>query len=117
MALILAALYLSYFHNLGAVGLVGPDEPRYAWIARDMMETGDWVTPRLYGKPWFENRPSTIGSRLSASSFLASTNPLPAFRAPSPRCSRRSPCHGLPGASTAPKLPDGSCFSCPPPSA
>ena len=54
MALILAALYLAYFHNLGAIGLVGPDEPRYAWIARDMMETGDWVTPRLYGKPWFE---------------------------------------------------------------
>ena len=54
IALILAALYLCYFHNLGALGLVGPDEPRYAWIAREMMETGDWVTPRLYGKPWFE---------------------------------------------------------------
>ena len=53
-ALILATLYLCYFHNLGAIGLVGPDEPRYAWIARDMAETGDWVTPRLYGKPWFE---------------------------------------------------------------
>jgi 4-amino-4-deoxy-L-arabinose transferase-like glycosyltransferase len=54
MALILATLYICYFHNLGAIGLVGPDEPRYAWIARDMLETGDWVTPRLYGKPWFE---------------------------------------------------------------
>ena len=52
--LILATLYLSYFHNLGAIGFVGPDEPRYAWIARDMAESGDWVTPRLYGKPWFE---------------------------------------------------------------
>jgi 4-amino-4-deoxy-L-arabinose transferase-like glycosyltransferase len=52
--LILATLYICYFHNLGAIGLVGPDEPRYAWIARDMTETGDWVTPRLYGKPWFE---------------------------------------------------------------
>jgi 4-amino-4-deoxy-L-arabinose transferase-like glycosyltransferase len=52
--LILATLYISYFHNLGAIGFVGPDEPRYAWIARDMVETGDWVTPRLYGKPWFE---------------------------------------------------------------
>jgi 4-amino-4-deoxy-L-arabinose transferase-like glycosyltransferase len=52
--LILATLYLCYFHDLGAIGLVGPDEPRYAWIARDMVETGDWVTPRLYGKPWFE---------------------------------------------------------------
>jgi len=53
-ALILATLYLCYFHNLGALGLVGPDEPRYAWIARNMAETGDWVTPRLYGQPWFE---------------------------------------------------------------
>ncbi len=53
-ALIFATLYLCYFHNLGAIGLVGPDEPRYAWIARDMAESGDWVTPRLYGQPWFE---------------------------------------------------------------
>jgi len=52
--LILATLYFSYFHTLGAIGLAGPDEPRYAWIARDMAESGDWVTPRLYGKPWFE---------------------------------------------------------------
>lgn len=36
------------------MGLVGPDEPRYAWIARAMATTGDWVTPRLYGQPWFE---------------------------------------------------------------
>ena len=57
LVLILATLYLCYFHNLGAIGLVGPDEPRYAWIARDMQETGDWITPRLYGKPWFEKPP------------------------------------------------------------
>lgn len=53
-ALIVATLAVCYFSNLGAVGFVGPDEPRYAWIARDMAETGDWITPRLYGKPWFE---------------------------------------------------------------
>jgi 4-amino-4-deoxy-L-arabinose transferase-like glycosyltransferase len=52
--LILATLYVCYFSHLGAIGFVGPDEPRYAWIARDMAETGDWITPRLYGKPWFE---------------------------------------------------------------
>ena len=57
IALVVATLYICYFHNLGALGLVGPDEPRYAWIARDMQETGDWVTPRLYGKPWFEKPP------------------------------------------------------------
>jgi 4-amino-4-deoxy-L-arabinose transferase-like glycosyltransferase len=55
--LIVATLYVCYFSHLGAIGFVGPDEPRYAWIARDMAETGDWITPRLYGKPWFEKPP------------------------------------------------------------
>ena len=49
-----AAVLVCLFGHLGAMGLVGPDEPRYAWIARAMVETGDWVTPRLYGQPWFE---------------------------------------------------------------
>jgi 4-amino-4-deoxy-L-arabinose transferase-like glycosyltransferase len=53
-ALISVTLYVCYFSHLGAFGLIGPDEPRYAWIARDMAESGDWVTPRLYGQPWFE---------------------------------------------------------------
>jgi 4-amino-4-deoxy-L-arabinose transferase-like glycosyltransferase len=55
--LIIATLYVCYFSHLGAIGFVGPDEPRYAWVARDMAESGDWVTPRLYGKPWFEKPP------------------------------------------------------------
>src|ERR1019366_9250830 len=35
-------------------GLLGPDEPRYASIAREMARSGDWITPRLWGAPWFE---------------------------------------------------------------
>jgi 4-amino-4-deoxy-L-arabinose transferase-like glycosyltransferase len=54
---ILATLCVCYFTRLDAIGLVGPDEPRYAWIARDMAESGDFITPRLYGKPWFEKPP------------------------------------------------------------
>src|SRR6202158_1279866 len=52
--LILVVLYVCLFSGLGALGLVGPDEPRYAAIARAMAETQDWVTPRLWGAPWFE---------------------------------------------------------------
>src|SRR5580704_15519765 len=40
--------------HLGALGLTGPDEARYAWVARSMVASGDWVTPHLYGRPWFE---------------------------------------------------------------
>src|SRR5262245_21093607 len=54
---IAATLYICYFSNLQVIGFAGPDEPRYAWIARDMAATGDWVTPRLYGRPWFEKPP------------------------------------------------------------
>jgi 4-amino-4-deoxy-L-arabinose transferase-like glycosyltransferase len=49
-----AALFFLYFFGLTRTGLLGPDEPRYAAIGRAMAQNGDWVTPRLWGKPWFE---------------------------------------------------------------
>ena len=55
-AAVLATVVLAIclFSGLSAIGLVGPDEPRYAWIARNMAHTGNWITPILYGLPWFE---------------------------------------------------------------
>lgn len=53
----MAALALLYLTNLGGVGFLGPDEPRYASIGREMARSGDWVTPVLDGKPWFEKPP------------------------------------------------------------
>jgi 4-amino-4-deoxy-L-arabinose transferase-like glycosyltransferase len=52
--LAIAILVLCLCAHLGALGLTGPDEVRYAWIARSMASTGDWVTPKLYGRPWLE---------------------------------------------------------------
>ncbi len=40
-----------------SVGLVGADEPRYAQIAREMLQRHNWVTPTLWGKPWLEKPP------------------------------------------------------------
>lgn len=54
MALAIAAFYL---YQLGGVGVLGPDEPRYAAIGLAMARTGDLITPRLWGSPWFEKPP------------------------------------------------------------
>src|SRR4026207_504212 len=42
-----------YFFGL-SIPLLGPDEPRYAQVAREMFERGDWITPTLGGYTWFE---------------------------------------------------------------
>src|SRR6516225_6292517 len=52
--LALPLAYFLYFFGLSASGLLGPDEPRYAAIGREMARSGDWITPRLWGHPWFE---------------------------------------------------------------
>ncbi len=46
-----------FFLGLQIVGLVGADEPRYAQVAREMLQRNDWVTPILYGHPWLEKPP------------------------------------------------------------
>ncbi len=38
----------------GRFGLLGADEPRYAQIAREMMDRHDWITPTLNGTAWLE---------------------------------------------------------------
>lgn len=43
----------TYFFRLG-LPFLGPDEPRYAQVAREMFARGDWVTPTLGGFNWFE---------------------------------------------------------------
>jgi len=43
-----------FFFRLSGIGLLGPDEPRYAQVAREMLARHDWVTPMLYGHTWLE---------------------------------------------------------------
>ncbi len=51
------AIVFQYLYKLDGVGTLGPDEPRYAAIGRAMALDHDWVTPKLWGSPWFEKPP------------------------------------------------------------
>jgi 4-amino-4-deoxy-L-arabinose transferase-like glycosyltransferase len=54
IALLLLAFSVIWFSNLDYRRLVTPDEGRYAEVPREMVVTGDWVTPRLNGIKYFE---------------------------------------------------------------
>lgn len=55
--ILVAGLAWLYFAHIGIYGFIGPDEPRYARIAQEMMERSDWVVPTLTGSPWLEKPP------------------------------------------------------------
>jgi 4-amino-4-deoxy-L-arabinose transferase-like glycosyltransferase len=66
---LLAAFALLWFCNLGIRHLVKPDEGRYAEIPREMVASGDWLTPRINGYKYFEKPPLQYWA--TAGSFVA----------------------------------------------
>jgi len=55
--ILLCACFFLFFFRMGARDLWNPDEPRYAQVAREMMETGEWVVPHLNGEVYTEKPP------------------------------------------------------------
>jgi 4-amino-4-deoxy-L-arabinose transferase-like glycosyltransferase len=55
--LLVVLLVGAWLASLGARPLYKTDEARYGEIAREMAQSGDWVTPRLNGFKYFEKPP------------------------------------------------------------
>ena len=65
--LVLALIYgLIWFGTLNYRHLIPSDEGRYAEISREMLVTGDWVTPRYNGYKYFEKPPLQIWATATA---------------------------------------------------
>lgn len=59
--LLIALIYgLIWFGTLNYRHLIPSDEGRYAEMAREMLVTGDWITPRYNGYKYFEKPPLQV---------------------------------------------------------
>ncbi len=85
--LVLFCLVL-YSTFLGLIPLLDPDEPVYGETAKEMLASGDWISPRIYGDFWYDKPPlfywlealsfsvfgiSTWSARLPSVLFAAAT--------------------------------------------
>jgi 4-amino-4-deoxy-L-arabinose transferase-like glycosyltransferase len=59
-----------FFYGAGSFGLIGADEPRYAQVAREMLDRHDWITPTLGGRAWLEKPPLYYWQAMLAYSVL-----------------------------------------------
>jgi len=69
IAFLLGFCLVIYFLNLGRWDLWNPDEPRYAQVAREMVDGGDWVLMHVNGKT-YEDKPPLFFWLIAFSSFL-----------------------------------------------
>ena len=69
--LLLVLIYgLIWFGTLQYRHLIPSDEGRYAEMAREMLVTGDWITPRYNGYQYFEKPPLQVWVTASAFSLF-----------------------------------------------
>ncbi len=54
LLILLVLCVLVFWVRLGRIGLIDPDEPFYAVPAQERLESGDWVTPKIFHEPQFE---------------------------------------------------------------
>jgi 4-amino-4-deoxy-L-arabinose transferase-like glycosyltransferase len=72
--LLITLFVLVWFGSLEYRKLIKPDEGRYAEIPREMVATGDWLTPRLNGIKYFEKPPLQYWATATAFTLLGQSD-------------------------------------------
>ncbi|HOZ45845.1 MAG TPA: glycosyltransferase family 39 protein [Candidatus Hydrogenedentes bacterium] len=80
--LVVALAAVLFFVNLGGYDLWPADEPRFGEVAREMMQSGDYLAPHCNGQPYKEKPPLLFWAIAAASAPLGDVTEFSA-RAPS----------------------------------
>lgn len=82
LLLLALAAALLVLPGIGSRDLWNPDEPRYAEVAREMLESGQWFVPHLNGEI-YSHKPPLLMWLMAASSFVTGGMNEVAARLPS----------------------------------
>ena len=70
ISILIGFCFVLYFFNLGRWDLWNPDEPRYAQVAREMVNGGDWILMHVNGKI-YADKPPLFFWLIAFSSYLS----------------------------------------------
>ena len=57
LLIVVSVAIFTIFFGIGGVPLLDPDEPVYAETAREMIQFGDFLSPRIFGEYWYDKPP------------------------------------------------------------
>ena len=86
-----ASLSVLWFGTLHQRKLINPDEGRYAEIPREMVASGDWLTPRLNDIKYFEKPALQYWATAAAYTVFGQH----AWISPAPSCAFAAPVAGI----------------------
>jgi 4-amino-4-deoxy-L-arabinose transferase-like glycosyltransferase len=78
IAFLLGFCIVFYFLALGRWELREPDETRYAQVAREIVEGGDWISMHLHGRPYLDKPPLFFWLIAGSSYLWGSVTPVSA---------------------------------------
>jgi hypothetical protein len=89
--LAVAAVVIGAALSLPARDLWEPDEARIAQVAREVVDSGDWLVPRLLGEPYTQKPPLYIAVALRLAGLLWKSRPAASLARAARSCPGAAP--------------------------
>ena len=100
LLIIVGVVFFTIMFGIGGTPLLDPDEPVYAETAREMIQTGDFLSPRIFGAYWYDKPPMyywlvALAQLIFGDNEFAARFPAALMASFFARCSGYHPCFWL----------------------